>query len=90
VTRKKYIDWLAEFIKDKKEVPVTITNDGFAVHSTRRFLDSKGEIWEIAITYTGRLVIRKGIVISDGISVVWNDWITEHDVDLLNTFKYTA
>ncbi len=77
-----YIEWFSEFIKGKREVPVSETHDRFASHSTRRFVDQTGDIWEIASTYTGRLIVRKGLVAEDGVTIGWEDWITEHNVVL--------
>lgn len=78
----KYEDWLVDFLKDKKEVPSPAPSDKFAVHSVHRFIDDKHQLWEIARTYTGRLVVRSGTIGSDGIAAKWDDWITRHDVEL--------
>ncbi len=77
----KYDDWLKDFLSGKTEVPALELSDKFAVHSIRRFLEGKDRIWETAITYTGRLVVRSGRICSDGISVEWEDWLTKHDVE---------
>ncbi len=79
---KTYYEWFTEFIVGKREVPVSETHDRFAAHSTRRFIDQAGDIWEIASTYTGRLIVRKGEVGNDGVTIQWQDWVTEHDVEM--------
>jgi hypothetical protein len=78
----KYDDWLKDFLSGKTEVPALELSDKFAVHSIRRFLEGKDQIWETAITYTGRLVVRTGRIGSDGISVEWEAWLTQHDVEM--------
>jgi len=79
----KYEDWLAEFLKGKEEVPSLGTSDKFAVHSVHRYLDNDHHLlWEIAVTYTGRLLVRSGKIGPDGITVEWNEWVTRHDVEL--------
>lgn len=76
----KYEEWIREFIKGKKELPAPEASDKFAVHTTRRYVDYSGDLWETAITYTGRLVVRWGRIALDGVSVAWGEWITQHDV----------
>jgi len=75
--------WLVNFIKDKKEVP-SLDPSAYAIHTIRRFIDIKDCVWEIAFTYTGRLVVRSGKVDSDGITIKWAEWDTRHDVTLEN------
>lgn len=78
----KYEDWLVDFLKGKQEVPALEASDKFAVHSIRRYVDEEHQLWEIARTYTGRLVVRSGHIGPDGIAVEWGEWITRHDVEL--------
>lgn len=78
----KYEDWLLDFLCEKNEVLAPAPSDKFAVHSIRRFLEGKNHIWEIGTTYTGRLVVRLGQIGADGTSVVWQDWVTHHDVEM--------
>jgi hypothetical protein len=78
----KYDEWLKDFLLGKTEVPTLELSDKFAVHSIRRFLEDKDQIWEIAITYTGRLVVRLGHIGADGITVKWDDWVTKHEVEM--------
>ncbi len=80
-TVPKYDEWLKEFLSGKTEVPSIGSSDKFAFHSVRRFLEGN-RIWETAITYTGRLVIRSGQIGADGISVEWTEWTTRHDVEM--------
>jgi hypothetical protein len=77
-----YNEWQEDFAKGKQEVPSTETRDSSAVHSIRRWVDGSGNLLETALTYTGRLVLRKGEMAADGIEVVWNAWITMHEVKL--------
>lgn len=79
---KKYNDWLAELIQGKKEVPALETGEKYAIHSVRRYIDTRGNVWETAITYTGRLVVRTGKIGPDGINVTWEDWSTQHDIEV--------
>jgi len=75
--------WLKEFLIGKTEVPTLELSDKFAVHSIRRFINGNHDsVWEIAFTYTGRLVCRKGHIGSDGVTVEWGEWVTKHDVAL--------
>lgn len=78
----EYEQWLPEFTKDKKEVESFDLSNQHAVHSIRRFLDARNCLWEIALTYTGRLVTRRGCIESDGVTVDWEPWVTRHDVEL--------
>ncbi len=80
--RKTYSEWVAQFSRDKKEVPAPSERDKYAVHSVKRFIDTCGYLWETAITYTGRIVVRTGKVMANGTSVNWGDWKTEHDVEI--------
>ncbi len=77
-----YAKWLDEFTKGKKQVAEFTQSDTFAVHSIRRFMDEKHHLWEIALTYTSKLVVRSGVIQSDGITVKWENWETRHDVDI--------
>jgi len=87
----KYKDWLADFIISKKEVATFDLNDKFAIHSIIRYATSdqrpatERNLWETAITYTGRLVTRQGSIQDDGLTVKWEDWITQHDVEIPKT-----
>jgi len=76
----EYQEWLKGFLVGKTEVPTLEFSDQFSVHSIRRFTASEGRVWEIAITYTGRLVLRSGQIEADGISIEWMQWMTQHDV----------
>jgi hypothetical protein len=77
---RSYDDWLNEFIAGKTEVPTLEHSDSFSVHSIRRFLEGEFKVWEIAITYTERLVVRSGEISDDGITIKWNHWVTLHEV----------
>ncbi|MGZ3690749.1 MAG: hypothetical protein ACXVAX_04560 [Pseudobdellovibrio sp.] len=81
-----FYEWLYEFADGKTEVPTPETSDLFSVHSKRRFIEDK-KIWEIAFTYTGRLVVRFGQVDSEGVNIEWNDWETQHDIEVPDEFK---
>lgn len=78
----KLQEWLTDFVRGKTEVPSHTHSDQFAVHSIRRFFEGSDKVWEIASTYTGRLVVRSGQIAEDGVNVVWCQWKTEHDVDV--------
>ena len=78
----KYSDWLAEFKMGKTEVATIERPDPtYAVHSMKRYLEGGHHLWETAITYTGRLVVRSGMIGPDGVTVTWGDWTTEHEVE---------
>ena len=77
--QKTFDAWYAEFARGKKEVSTNEQSDSYALHSIRRFMED-GNLWEIAFTYTGRLVMRTGWIDPDGIRVSWMDWQTLHDV----------
>ena len=79
---RKYDDWLEEFISGKSEIPSLELSNDFSVHSIRRFLEGKTKVWEVAITYTGRVVVRFGEISSDGVTIEWNPWTTLHDVEV--------
>lgn len=88
MSKKSYSSWLEEFTKGKREVPSSPTSDQFGIRSLRRYVDAQDHIWETAITYTGRLVLRHGRLDADGISIEWEPWVTEHDIEVpthLNT-----
>lgn len=79
---QKLQDWLYDFLRDKTEVPPPPHSDKLAVHSLRRFLEGSDKVWETAITYTGRLVVRSGCIADDRVEITWNQWQTEHDVHI--------
>lgn len=81
-SRLKYDEWLADFVKDKKEVATSGDLSSFALHDVRRYIDGKNHIWEIAFTFTGRLVIRSGVIAADGINIEWENWATRHDIEI--------
>lgn len=73
-----FSEWLADFIVDKTEILITEASK-YPAHSVRRF--SRGcEVWEIAITYTNKLIIRFGRTKIGEDEVAWSDWRTEHKV----------
>lgn len=74
-----YAEWQATFSEDKELVAEFSQLDGYAVHSVRRYIRDK-EVWDTALTYTGRLVVRSGLIADDGITVAWKEWQTLHDV----------
>lgn len=78
---RQFQQWLEEFLQGKKEIPVSDEKHA-AVHSVRCFSDSSGRLWEIAFTYTGRLVVRTGQVSRAGNNVSWEPWATQHDVEV--------
>jgi len=82
LAKKPYSDWLREFTFGKREVPASPSNDQYGVRDLRRYVNKQGEVWETAVTYTGRLVLRSGTIGKDGISIEWQSWITEHDIEL--------
>lgn len=76
-----YPAWLKEFLKGKEEVPGNFESGAFALHSTRRYIDKKSNtVWETAITFTGRLVVREGKLGRDETQVKWGQWDTLHNV----------
>lgn len=66
---RPFADWCKEFTVGKTEISSAESSDYFSVHSRRRFLEGTSKIWELAITYTGRLVVRFGEIDSDGITI---------------------
>lgn len=84
----QYHDWLKDFTKDKKLVAEFDQSVVDAVHDVCRYLDNSGALWETAITYTGRLVMRDGSLDKDGVSILWNRWTTLHDVEGANLKKH--
>lgn len=79
---QRFQDWLENFISDKREVPSPSSSNQFAIHSMRRFVGATDSVWEIAFTYTDRLVVRQGTIKADGVSVNWKPWATEHSVEI--------
>jgi hypothetical protein len=76
-------DWLKDFTRDKREVGSADLSATHAIHTVRRFIDRESKMWEIAFTYTGRLVVRYGIIEGpDGVTITWSAWVTRHDVDI--------
>lgn len=75
-------DWLKEFLNDKKEISVTTPLDNPSLYEVHRFVDTKGKFWEYARTYTGRILVRTGSIESDGVTIVWQEWKTLHDVKM--------
>ncbi len=73
-----FTDWLCEFSKDKQLVSTTEQSDAYAVHSIMRYIDQTGILWEVAQTYTGRVVIRKGVTSETELTVEWTRWETLH------------
>jgi hypothetical protein len=76
----KYPEWLEGFLKDKKEIARPAAEESQAFFDVHRLQDKRGIFWEYARTYTGRLIIRKGVIKSDGVSIVWDTWTTLHDI----------
>ncbi|HYX35990.1 MAG TPA: hypothetical protein VE954_23050 [Oligoflexus sp.] len=72
-------DWLDDFANGKQLVGTSDQSDTFAIHSIKRYIDQHGKIWEVALTYTGRVVTRSGDTAPD-LSVSWSDWKTLHQV----------
>ena len=81
----RFESWLTEFLKDKREVPLPDQASTYAIHTIRRFIDKKNCVWEIAFTYTGRLVIRSGSIGADALTIKWGEWETDHEVELTET-----
>lgn len=77
----KFEEWLNGFLKDKKEINAESSPD-IVAHDLRRFIDENSRIWEIAITYTDRLVVRQGAFEPDGVTVKWSHWNTMHEVKI--------
>ncbi|MBI3294014.1 MAG: hypothetical protein HYZ71_04720 [Deltaproteobacteria bacterium] len=73
--------WLATFAKDKKEVGSFDQSGTDAVHSVRRYLSQDKRLFEVALTYTGAVVTRSGVIGNDAVSVRWSPWNTEHNVE---------
>jgi len=74
-------DWYDNFTSTKKEVPSNDQSDDYAIHSIRRYVGEE-QLWEIAFTYTGRLVMRCGPIEPGGIKIKWGEWETLHHVIL--------
>jgi len=77
----EYKTWLKNFVAGKKEVPSNDHAGTHAVHSIRTFADDH-QVWEIAFTYTGRVVLRFGLLQPAGTKMKWSTWQTLHDVEL--------
>ncbi len=75
-----YDEWLKEFEKDKKFVGQSDQTAVEALHTVRRYICKDEKICEAGITYTGRVVLRYGVVASDGVTIHWLPWETKHDV----------
>lgn len=78
--KERFQDWFEEFLVGKKEIPTTADAALVPVHSTRRFIDEHDVVWEIGITYTGRLVVRRGRLNQEAPSIEWEEWVTQHQV----------
>ena len=73
-------EWLEEFQRGKKLVAKFDQSSADAVHDICRYIDESGALWETAVTYTGRLVVRDGHLAKNGVTIEWNGWKTMHDV----------
>ena len=76
-------EWLSDFIVGKEEVTSFAPSNHDSIFSNRRFVDKDGRIWEIAFTYTGRVVVRSGL--KDRDTFHWTDWVTQHDIEVRQT-----
>lgn len=75
-------EWLKDFVVGKRRVGSSGQLNEHAVHSVERYLDGDGLVWEFALTYTDRLVVRSGTVGKDGVTIEWGNWQTKHDVNV--------
>lgn len=83
----KYQVWLKEFLQDKKVIPRSSEEDSQAFYDVHRLKDQRGLFWEYARTYTGRLIVRKGLIKGDGVTIDWDTWATLHDIELEEEIK---
>lgn len=78
-----YTDWLQTFTADKRLVgssPLLAAVD--AIHSVSRYIANDGYLWEVAQTYTGRVVIRRGELQDNQVTIEWATWVTLHEVQI--------
>lgn len=80
--RIRFDEWLKEFARDKRLVATFQQSDTFAVYDIRRYGNLERSLWEIAYTYTDRLVMRSGKIRDDGVNVDWSEWQTLHEVEV--------
>ncbi len=78
----KFTDWLRDFRRNKKYVGSIPQSSKDAVHTIDRYIDAEEQFWETGVTYTGRLVLRKGLLMADGITIDWEEWQTLHDIEV--------
>lgn len=78
----RYDDWKREFLRDKVKVNIPYSEDDTLVRSIERFQDGNQVFWETGITYTKRVVLRRAILASDGITLSWTAWETLHHIVL--------
>lgn len=76
-----YDEWLRSFLEDKEQVPGS-EQSTYAVHTVQRYMDRNRRLWEMAFTYTDRVVTRSGAIQPDGVTVEWTDWTTQHEIKL--------
>lgn len=77
-----YQEWLKDFTRDKKLVGLFDQSIVDAVHDVHRYVDNHGDLWETAVTYTGHVVVRAGILQADAATVDWNSWQILPDIQL--------
>lgn len=77
-----YLTWLSEFTKGKAKLSNAKDPNPPGVHSVLNFVDEKRTPWQVAQTYTGRVVVRSGTVESEGTKVKWSEWETLHNVSI--------
>lgn len=76
----QYKYWLRLFNKDKKLISTYDICHVESVHSIRRYVDKDNRIWETAITYTNKIVVRRGLPEEAG-TIRWFEWETLHEVE---------
>jgi hypothetical protein len=75
-----YEDWLKEFEKDKEFLGQSDQIATEALHTVRRYLCGDKKVCETGITYTGRVVVRFGVIGADGVTIHWMPWETKHEI----------
>lgn len=77
----QYKYWARLFAKDKKLISTFELCHVDSIHTIKRYVDLDNRLWETAITYTNKIVVRRGLTDGDTGSIKWTAWETLHEVE---------
>lgn len=80
-TKLSFHDWLAGFVRHKREVASQGEPRGESA-PPRRFVDDHHCVWELTLTPDGKLAVRSGPIVWNSTVVEWNAWRFLDDVQV--------